>query len=104
MEMMEGHQAGDGAQPELCKRKREITGVGLGTAGVAEDFATQVTPLPADGWVTVPREGLALPSPPAGPWLSSFQQSRRDPSIQLQRLGGTPARPSQARSQGEDEQ
>ena len=48
---MEGLQAGDGGQPGWCKRKREIP-------GVAEDFATQVTPLPADGWVTAPWEGV----------------------------------------------
>lgn len=42
---MEGLQAGDGAQPEWCKRKRETTGLALGTAGVAEDFCDPSNPI-----------------------------------------------------------
>lgn len=42
---MEGLQAGDGAQPEWCKRKRETTGLALGTAGVAEDFCDPINPI-----------------------------------------------------------
>lgn len=97
---MEGLRTGDRVQLQRGRRSREITGAALGTAGGAESFATQASAFPAEGWVTVPREGLALPSPPARPGLTA---SRRDPRTQ-HHLAGSPGKPHQAPPQGEDEQ
>lgn len=74
VEVLEGLQAGDGVQPQWCKREQETT-------GVAEGFVTPVAPtcrlvvaVPAQNWhCQVLLQDLAR-----GP-----QQSQRDTSIQL---------------------
>lgn len=74
---MEGLQVGAGVQWESCKRKREVAGVVPGTDEAAEDFATQVTPLPADRWAMVAGEAWHCQ---LLPWDRGSRQCQRDPT------------------------
>lgn len=98
---MEGLQAGDGAQPEWCKRKRETTGLALGTAGVAEDFCDPSNPINCRRVGDGSQGGAGTAESSCG--IPALHKAKGIPASSFIARPGTPAGPSQARSQ-EDEQ